>query len=94
MNTKFDLGHVYLTNAVNTKMKTDYDFDRFVKTSLGRFSKCDWGNTNDEDKRANDAALESDDRIMAVYKRANEDTIWIITEADRSATTILFPSEY
>lgn len=50
----------------------------------------------DEDKAANEEALVDGLRLMSVYKRKDhpDDTIWIITEADRSATTILLPSEY
>lgn len=44
-------------------------------------------------ERLEDAAIKDNDRILAVYKYENT-TIWIITECDRSVTTILFPSEY
>jgi hypothetical protein len=50
----------------------------------------------DEDKAANEEALVDGMQLMSAYKRKDhpDDTIWIITEADRSATTILLPDEY
>ena len=69
---------------------------RFMIVSLNRHINGDQGNTCDEDKVTNEEALVDGLRLMSVYKRKDhpEDTIWIITEADRSATTILLPSEY
>lgn len=52
-----------------------------------------WGNVCDVDKQSNDQALMQGGRLMSVYKLADE-RIWIITEADRSVTTVLLPSEY
>lgn len=52
-----------------------------------------WGEVPHEDGLANEAALENGDRIMSVY-HFGEDRLWIITEADRSVTTILTPDEY
>jgi hypothetical protein len=42
----------------------------------------------------NDRALQLGERIISAYRLANDEKIWIITEADRSATTIILPSEY
>lgn len=75
------------------------DFARFIQDSLNRHVKGDWGDVDDEDKQTNDLALKQGPRLLSAY---NDDrfpkngvaTIWIITEADRSATTILFPDEY
>lgn len=94
---KFELGRVVVTKAVSDKMSADYNFDIFVKKSLGRYHRGDWGNVGKEDAKSNNDALENGERILAVYSRSyskSNDTIWIITEADRSVTTILFPSEY
>lgn len=54
----------------------------------------DYGDIPPEDWDANVAALQHGDRIMSVYKNQGGHDIWIITEADRSHTTILFPEEY
>ena len=53
----------------------------------------DWGDLRQEDKALNDQAVESGDQVMAKYL-TSKGKIWIITEWDRSATTILFPCEY
>lgn len=53
------------------------------------------GDTCNVDAKMNNDAIRNGDRILAVYTQKNTDvTIWIITEWDRSVTTILFPNEY
>lgn len=92
---KFELGQLTLTIGVDTKMKKDASFRDFVHRSLDRYGQCDWGDTCDEDKQSDDAALRNGERILAVYNHEEANTkIWIITEGDRSVTTILFPHEY
>ena len=54
----------------------------------------DWGDLVEEDKQENVLSLEKGFRLLSAYKLSNGTKIWIITEADRSATTILLPSEY
>lgn len=90
---KFELGKTVATTGVHCKMQEDKGFDSFVKRSLERYSNCDWGDTCEEDKLENEKSLKNGERILAVYEHG-DDTIWIITEWDRSVTTILFPSEY
>lgn len=89
---KFEPGNVYSTPGVNAKLEDA----GFMIVSLNRHINGDWGNTCDEDKATNEEALVDGLRLMSVYKRKDhpDDTIWIITEADRSATTILLPDEY
>lgn len=58
-----------------------------------RYVVGDWGDTCEEDAKFNDISVDQGERILAVYKRGDW-TIWIITEWDRSCTTILFPEEY
>lgn len=55
-----------------------------------------WGDVCDEDWESNNEALRTGDRLLSAYwlDDAHTEKIWIITEADRSATTILFPEEY
>lgn len=59
-----------------------------------RHGDGDWGELDDDDRRANDAALVDETRILSAYTLPTGVKLWIITEADRSATTILLPSEY
>ncbi|MDD5319519.1 MAG: hypothetical protein PHD43_02670 [Methylococcales bacterium] len=60
---------------------------------LSRHQRGDWGNLDKEDKQANDQALTLGDRIFSAYQ-LEAAKFWVITEADRSATTILLPEEY
>lgn len=94
MAKKFELGQTVVTAAIDARMKADEMFKGFVMHSLARYVECDWGDTCDEDKQSNEDALKDGDRLLAVYKYKDDTTIWIITEWDRSATTVLFPSDY
>ena len=94
---KFSIGRLYLTNGVNDACKST-QFAEFLCRSMSRYIACDWGELCEDDKMSNDEAVVSgDDRIFAAYKYDDEHPdwkIWIITEWDRSVTTILFPREY
>ncbi len=89
---KFKLGRVVVTAGIADLMNANSRFEFFVKNSLGRFIKGDLGDLCDEDKAASDKAVTSGEMIMGAYKHHGVE-IWIITEWDRSATTILFPHE-
>jgi hypothetical protein len=71
----------------------DESMERF-EGFLSRHERGDWGDLGDEDKRENDFALGRELRIFSAYHTANGEKVWIVTEADRSATTILLPNEY
>jgi hypothetical protein len=60
---------------------------------LSRHRSGDWGELDAHDHRENERSLKHGSRILSSYP-VGERYIWIITEADRSATTILFPEEY
>jgi len=93
-NTKFDHGRIVMTRKINNKVADDEEFAKFVINSLKRHLKGDWGDLPKEDEKENDLAVkEGNLRIFSAYENENN-KIWIITEADRSATTILFPEEY
>lgn len=61
---------------------------------LSRHVSGDWGNLVAEDKEENQRALEHGNRIFSSYLTAKNTKIWVITEWDRSVTTLLLPSEY
>ncbi len=61
---------------------------------LARHVSADWGQICAEDRRANDVAIAKGTRLLSAYQLDTGVKIWIITEADRSATTILLPEEY
>ena len=85
----FPPGQIVITrNALNFLEQTDVD------AGLARHLHGDWGDVDEEDRRTNDQALTHDARLLSVYHTANGTKFWIITEADRSATTILLPSDY
>lgn len=96
VNPVFDMGKLVVTRAIDEKMRDDAQFRNFVYASLGRYAKKDWGEMAKEDlERNNEALLSGEERIFAAYKRAGSDEkIWIITEWDRSVTTVLFPEDY
>ena len=61
---------------------------------LSRHVHGDWGDCGTEDAAGNDQALRDGTRIFSVYRTSRGVKIWVITEADRSSTCILLPSEY
>ena len=93
----FYLGQLVATAGVAEAMRENPDFDAFVQASLRRYLECDGGELPESDKKQNDSAVKNgNDRILAAYKKQDGKAwkIWIITEWDHSATTILFPDEY
>lgn len=89
-----ELGQVVVTRGVMDAINNDAEFAAFVTESFGKYLYGDWGDMCNEDKKMNDAAVNGlDDRVVARYNHHTED-IYIITEWDRSATTILFCNEY
>jgi len=90
---KFSLGRIVWTRGVNDRVAVDASFAKFVMDSLKRHANGDWGELSAEDKRENDFSLDKQLRLLSSYQYGGI-KIWIITEANRSVTTILFPSEY
>jgi hypothetical protein len=64
-----------------------------ARVVLWRHERGDWGNLGVEDKQANTHALALGGRLLSAY-RVGDGKLWVITEADRSLTTLLLPSEY
>ena len=93
MKLKFKLGQIVTTRGVNDLIAKNEEFAEFVWESLGRHTIGDWGDLSEEDKKENEFSLDKHLRILSAYKK-DKWKIWILTEADRSVTTILFPSEY
>lgn len=65
-----------------------------IVAALRRHAAGDWGDVTPDDRAANDDALKSGERILSVYRSATGTTFWVLTEADRSATTVLLPDDY
>ena len=85
----FALGQVVITaNALETLNPDD------VKGCVCRHAAGDWGECGAEDWQENDLARVSGMRLFSVYRDSAGVKFWIITEADRSATTVLLPEDY
>lgn len=65
-----------------------------IQKALNRHATGDWGELDDEDRKSNDRALLEGTRLLSAYKTQEEIRFWVITEWDRSVTTILLPQEY
>lgn len=100
---KFITGSVFTTNGIATEMEKIPLFSVLCQEFLNRHRNGDWGDLVQEDKELNEEALLSDGRLLSSYNlneemkskiSSNDVKVYIITEWDRSATTILFPSEY
>jgi hypothetical protein len=61
---------------------------------LIRHANGDWGDLDDYDRNENEYSLQNGFRILSNYTQSNGERVWVITEADRSSTCILLPSEY
>ncbi|MAS38371.1 MAG: hypothetical protein CL610_30520 [Anaerolineaceae bacterium] len=89
MATKFEVGRLGITPGAQKQIPM-----KEVEIAVNRHASGDWGEICDEDRSQNEWALENDARLMSVYESESGEPFWIITEADRSSTTILLPSEY
>ena len=89
MTSRLRLGRLVITANAEAKLQPED-----VLTAIRRHSKGDWGELCEEDRLANDASLNSGSRILSAYRDRTQVRFWIITEADRSATTILLPEDY
>jgi hypothetical protein len=88
--SKFHLGQVVSTPAVLEHFREN---DLIPLEYITRHAAGDWGEVDAEDRAANDAAVRHKDRLLSAYTVEGR-KFWIITEADRSTTTLLFPEEY
>lgn len=61
---------------------------------LNRHAYGDWGEVSKADRNLNDRAIREGERVISAYRTRNDHRLWIITEADRSCTTLLLPEEY
>ena len=86
--TRFPLGQVAITANASVRLSTEEVF-----TALKRHASGDWGDLCPEDTLANDTALDQGGRLFSAYGQG-ENRLWIITEADRSVTTVLLPEDY
>jgi hypothetical protein len=65
-----------------------------MSTYLNRHLSGDWGDVDAEDKATNERSLEDDERLLSAYHLNDGTKLWVLTEWDRSATTVLLPEDY
>ena len=94
MDSRIDLVTVQLGNVFVTRYAAKLLNKDDVFTALGQHLTTDWGGLELQDWKANDEALEFGGRILSSYRDKDANKFWIITEGDRSSTTILLPQEY
>jgi hypothetical protein len=86
---QFPMGHLVATpNALKTLTPED------IMKAISRHAACDWGDCCPEDWKENEFSLREGFRLFSVYHAANGEKFWVITEADRSVTTVLMPEDY
>lgn len=94
----FNLGQLVQTRGVAVESQNYPVFALAVLNSIDRHKAGDWGDAQEDSKKLNDIAVKNgEDRIFSVYNLPTREgirTVWIITEWDRSATTVLFADEY
>ena len=87
MKPRFDLGAVYATSGA-LALRED------LSSYLRRHHRGDWGDLDAEDQQHNEDALAGSMRLLSAYNTPSGERLYIITEWDRSRTTIMFASEY
>ena len=95
----FETGSLFMTSTVFGATCEHRPFAAFIRQCIARHQSQDWGDCCPDDAALNDAALLHGGRIFSVYHIPPglyelESSIWVITEASREYTTVLFPSEY
>lgn len=85
----FELGKLLMTPGAQEQVPPSE-----MLRAMRRHARGDWGALDAEDQRANNEALKDGRRLLSAYRTAAGVRFWIITEADRSATTVLLPDEY
>jgi len=87
----FELGQIVATpGALAALKKAGQQPGEFLTRHVHR----EWGDLDEEDRKENEYSLEHGFRLLSAYKTNAGDRLWIITEADRSVTTLLLPEEY
>ena len=101
INKQLEIGQLYFTQGLSYSLEDNFLRTAFVMDCLQRHKNGDWGDMVLEDKLSNDEAFATGHyRVFSSYSIPeflgidDDDRIWIITEWDRSCTTIMFPWEY
>jgi hypothetical protein len=87
--SKFPLGQTVITRAALAVLSASD-----IAGALDRHHGGDWGDVGREDWTANERALKQGERLLSVYRTVAGTKLWIITEWDRSLTTVMLPEDY
>lgn len=90
---RLETGKCLISRGLANSISENPSFAKEVRDSFNKYVNGDWGDLSEDDKVANENALIYGDRILATYNTSIE-KIYIITEWDRSYTTLMFASEY
>lgn len=85
----FQTGQVVITRGALAALSPEA-----VENALRRHTSGDWGEVDKSDSNENDLSLREGFRILSAFRDPKGTAFWIITEADRSSTTVLLPEEY
>ena len=85
----FRLGHIVATANARESISPDE-----ILQGIQRHQAGDWGNLPDDDRSSNDRALAQGGRLVSRYHAQNGTKFYVITESDRSLTTVLLPEDY
>jgi hypothetical protein len=88
-NARFPLGRLVATSNAASKLSP-----KDVAVGIGRHASGDWGEVCQDDQASNEEALVEGLRLMSVYTSSSGIEFWVITEWDRSITTVLLPEDY
>ena len=87
--SEFPLGQTVITSNAQGQLDPED-----VLTALRRHAAGDWGDVDEHDRKENELSLKEGFRLLSVYSDRHDTKFWIITEADRSVTTVLLPEDY
>jgi hypothetical protein len=91
---KFETGKICISGLFTQKYGPDaHDWYPVMMSFLMRHANMDWGDLTEIERLCNDLALERGERILSSYA-TDKGSVWIVTEGDRSVTTVLLPEEY
>jgi hypothetical protein len=87
----FPLGQIVATPGALDALHRS---EELASSFLARHQAGDWGDVGAEDRAENELSLKEGFRLLSAYRTARGERLWVITERDRSVTTLLLPEEY
>ena len=90
----FPLGQMCITASIAHGCNENEYFRQFVQSCLARHARGDWGDLSENDRKENEWSLKNGERLLSSYNHPDHRKVWVITERDRSVTTILYPEDY